>query len=303
MNAIEIKNLKKYYGEVKAVDDVSFSVKKGEFFAFLGVNGAGKSTTISVLCGRQKRDGGEVLVEGKEIDSCGEETRRAIGVVFQSSALDSPLTVGDNLRYRAALYGITGQAYRSRLEELVVLFDLAPLLKRPLRKLSGGQRRRVDIARALVHEPRILILDEPTTGLDPQTRKSVWETVHRLRTEREMTVFLTTHYMEEAADADRVVIIDGGKILANATPLELKNTYTGDFITLYGVREEELSALGLIYERAGEALRIQVENTGKATELILRHPALFRDYEITKGGMDDVFLAVTGKKLTGGAQG
>lgn len=299
MNAIEIKNLKKYYGEVKAVDDVSFSVKQGEFFAFLGVNGAGKSTTISVLCGRQKRDGGEVLVEGKEIDSCGEESRRAIGVVFQSSALDSPLTVGDNLRYRAALYGITGQAFRSRLEELVALFDLAPLLKRPLRKLSGGQRRRVDIARALVHEPRILILDEPTTGLDPQTRKSVWETVHRLRTEREMTVFLTTHYMEEAADADRVVIIDGGKILANATPLELKNTYTGDFITLYGVREEELSALGLPCERAGEALRIQVENTGKATELILRHPALFRDYEITKGGMDDVFLAVTGKKIGG----
>lgn len=299
MNAIEIKNLKKYYGEVKAVDDVSFSVKKGEFFAFLGVNGAGKSTTISVLCGRQKRDGGEVFVEGKEIDSCGEETRRAIGVVFQSSALDSPLTVGDNLRYRAALYGIMGQAFRSRLEELVALFDLAPLLKRPLRKLSGGQRRRMDIARALVHEPRILILDEPTTGLDPQTRKSVWETVHRLRTEREMTVFLTTHYMEEAADADRIVIIDGGKILANATPLELKNTYTGDFITLYGVREEELSALGLAYERAGEALRIQVENTGKATELILRHPALFRDYEITKGGMDDVFLAVTGKKIGG----
>lgn len=299
MNAIEIKNLKKYYGEVKAVDDVSFSVKQGEFFAFLGVNGAGKSTTISVLCGRQKRDGGEVLVEGKEIDSCGEESRRAIGVVFQSSALDSPLTAGDNLRFRAALYGITGQAYRNRLEELVPLFDLAPLLKRPLRKLSGGQRRRVDIARALVHEPRILILDEPTTGLDPQTRKSVWETVHRLRAEREMTVLLTTHYMEEAADADRVVIIDGGKILANATPLELKNTYTGDFITLYGVREEELSALGLPCERAGEALRIRVENTGKATELILRHPALFRDYEITKGGMDDVFLAVTGKKIGG----
>ena len=299
MNAIEIKNLKKYYGEVKAVDDVSFSVKQGEFFAFLGVNGAGKSTTISVLCGRQKRDGGEVLVEGKETDSCGEESRRAIGVVFQSSALDSPLTAGDNLRFRAALYGITGQAYRNRLEELVSLFDLAPLLKRPLRKLSGGQRRRVDIARALVHEPRILILDEPTTGLDPQTRKSVWETVHRLRAEREMTVLLTTHYMEEAADADRVVIIDGGKILANATPLELKNTYTGDFITLYGVREEELSALGLPCERAGEALRIRVENTGKATELILRHPALFRDYEITKGGMDDVFLAVTGKKIGG----
>lgn len=296
MKAIEIQHLKKYYGEVKAVDDVSFAVEEGEFFSFLGVNGAGKSTTISVLCGDLARDGGTVKIGGLDIDRALDQIKRKLGVVFQNCALDQPLSVFDNLRYRAALYGITGEKFRSRLQELTALFDLKNILKRPVAKLSGGQRRRVDIARALVHEPEILILDEPTTGLDPQTRKRVWEIIHFIRKSRGLTVLLTTHYMEEAADSDRVVIIDGGKILANATPLELKNAYTGDFITLYHADEKKLQALGLAYKRAGEALQIEVENTQKATELIVRHPEIFTDYEIVKGKMDDVFLAVTGKK-------
>ncbi len=299
MNAIEIEHLKKYYGEVKAVDDISFTVGRGEFFAFLGVNGAGKSTTISILCGRQPRNGGSVKIEGMELDSHADEVKRRLGVVFQNSVLDAPLSVEDNLRYRAALYGITGGAFQKRLGELTELFELKELLRRPVGKLSGGQRRRVDIARAIVQEPEILILDEPTTGLDPQTRKSVWGIVHRLRAEREMTVFLTTHYMEEASDADRVVILDGGKILANATPLELKNAYTGDYITFYGADEGELRAAGLVAERVGEGLRVEVKDTAEATALVLKYPALFRDYEITKGKMDDVFLNVTGKKIEG----
>lgn len=299
MNAIEIEHLKKYYGEVKAVDDISFTVGRGEFFAFLGVNGAGKSTTISMICGRQTPDGGSVRVEGMELDRHADEVKRRLGVVFQSSVLDLPLTVADNLKYRAALYSITGAAYKKRFDALVELFRLKEILRRPVGKLSGGQRRRVDIARALVHDPDILILDEPTTGLDPQTRKNVWEVVHGLRSERRMTVFLTTHYMEEAADADRVVILDGGKILANATPLELKNKYTGDYISLYGAEEGQLEELGLSYERVGGALRIQVKDTAAATELILKHPSLFRDYEIAKGKMDDVFLNVTGKRIGG----
>ncbi len=298
MNIIEIEHLKKYYGEVKAVDDVSFSVEKGEFFAFLGVNGAGKSTTISVLCGQQSRTGGSVKVAGKDVDEAPAEIRRKIGVVFQNSALDKSLSVRDNLKYRAALYGVTGREFEEKLRELTAQFGLKDLLKRPVGKLSGGQRRRADIARALVHSPEILILDEPTTGLDPQTRKSVWETVNAIRRVRGVTVFLTTHYMEEAADADRVVILDGGKILANATPLELKNNYTGDFITLYGAKEEDVRALGLSYEKVGEALRIAVADTAAATELIVKYPRLFTDYEITKGKMDDVFLAVTGKRGT-----
>lgn len=297
MNAIEIERLKKYYHEVKAVDDISFTVRRGEFFAFLGVNGAGKSTTISILCGMQKRDGGSVKIDGLELDDHADAVKRKLGVVFQNSVLDMPLSVADNLKYRASLYGITGASYKKRLQELTELFGLKEILRRPVGKLSGGQKRRVDIARALVHEPEILILDEPTTGLDPQTRRSVWEIVNGLRKEREMTVFLTTHYMEEAADADRVVILDGGKILANATPLELKNRYTGDYVTFYRAREEAVAALGLPYKRVGEGLRVEVKDTAAATELVLAHPELFGDYEITKGKMDDVFLNVTGKQI------
>lgn len=299
MNAIEIENLQKSYGEVKAVNGVSFSVEEGEFFAFLGVNGAGKSTTISILCGDSPRDGGAVKVEGAEIDADPQGIRRRLGVVFQNSALDKALTVKDNLKYRASLYGVTGRAFASKLEELTGLFQLKELLSRAVGKLSGGQRRRVDIARALVHDPRILILDEPTTGLDPQTRKTVWEIIRKLREERGLTVFLTTHYMEEAADSDHVVILDAGRVMADATPLQLKNDYTGDYITLYGVTEQQVAELALSYTRVGEAFRIEVENTEKATQLILKHAALFRDYEIVKGKMDDVFLAVTGKNIGG----
>ncbi len=299
MNAIEIENLQKSYGEVKAVNGVSFSVEEGEFFAFLGVNGAGKSTTISILCGDSPRDGGAVKVEGAEIDADPQGIRRRLGVVFQNSALDKALTVKDNLKYRASLYGVTGRAFASKLEELTGLFQLKELLSRTVGKLSGGQRRRVDIARALVHDPRILILDEPTTGLDPQTRKTVWEIIRKLREERGLTVFLTTHYMEEAADSDHVVILDAGRVMADATPLQLKNDYTGDYITLYGVTEQQVAELALSYTRVGEAFRIEVENTEKATQLILKHAALFRDYEIVKGKMDDVFLAVTGKNIGG----
>lgn len=297
MHAIEIEHLKKYYGEVKAVDDISFTVSRGEFFAFLGVNGAGKSTTISIICGLLKRDGGEVKIEDMDLDHRTDEVKTRLGVVFQNSALDQSLSVADNLKFRAALYGITGTAYKKRLAELTELLSLKEIMRRPVGKLSGGQRRKADIARALIHEPDILILDEPTTGLDPQTRKTVWEVIHKLRAERNMTVFLTTHYMEETADADRVVILDGGKILANATPLELKNRYTGDYISIYHASEEEVKKLGVPYERVGEGFRIEVKNTAEATALILKYPAVFQDYEITKGKMDDVFLNVTGKKI------
>ncbi len=300
MNIIEISHLKKYYGAVKAVDDISFSVGKGEFFAFLGVNGAGKSTTISVVCGRTSADSGSVEVAGHEAGS-GDEVKRSLGVVFQDSVLDRALSVRDNLACRAALYGVTGRAFERKFGELSDLFELKTIAKRPVGKLSGGQRRRVDIARALVHDPAVLILDEPTTGLDPQTRRGVWKTVHALRKSRELTVFLTTHYMEEAADADRVVIIDGGKILADDTPLGLKNRYTGDFITLYG-DEERVREFGLKYEKVGNGVRIFVKDTAEAAALIVKYPELFTDFEVTKGGMDDVFLAVTGKRAEGGEQ-
>ena len=297
---IEIEHLSKSFGDVKAVQDLSFCVKRGELFAFLGVNGAGKSTTISIICGQQKKDMGTVLVNGKRTDGNMDAIREDLGVVFQNSVLDQALSVRDNLQSRAALYGITGRAFERRLAELAELLDFKDILKRTVGKLSGGQRRRIDIARALLHRPEILILDEPTTGLDPQTRKLLWDVVTELRQKEKMTVFLTTHYMEEAADADYVVILDSGKIVAEGTPLELKNAYTGDFVTLYGVSEETAKQFGMKYEKIRDAYRIEVPNTAKATELIVEKPELFKDYAITKGKMDDVFLAVTGRKLTGG---
>ena len=297
---IEISQLNKSFGSVRAVRDLSLNVRRGELFAFLGVNGAGKSTTISVMCGQLKADSGSVSICGLDAEKSIAEITRRLGVVFQGSVLDMPLTVRENLESRAALYGITGRAFAERLDELAGLLDFKALLDRPVGKLSGGQRRRIDIARALLHKPEILILDEPTTGLDPQTRRLLWDVVRRLRRDEKMTVFLTTHYMEEAADADYVVILDSGSIAAQGTPLELKNAYAGDFITLYGIAPDALDALGLKYERLRDAYRVEVADTAAATRLIVEHPELFTDYEITKGKMDDVFLAVTGKRLTGG---
>ncbi|MGM9555817.1 MAG: ABC transporter ATP-binding protein [Oscillospiraceae bacterium] len=299
---IEISHLNKAFGSVKAVNDLSFHVRPGELFAFLGVNGAGKSTTISIMCGQLKADSGSVKISGLDADKDIAGITRRLGVVFQGSVLDKPLSVRDNLESRAALYGITGKAFENRLRELCELLDFSDLLDRSVGNLSGGQRRRIDIARALLHSPEILILDEPTTGLDPQTRKLLWSVVRSLRETENMTVFLTTHYMEEAADADYVVILDSGSIAAEGTPLALKNAYTGDYITFYGVQPEALDSLGLKYEALRDAYRVSVPNTAAATKLITEHPGLFDDFEITKGKMDDVFLAVTGKALSGGEE-
>lgn len=297
---IRIDHLQKHFGDVHAVRDLSFRVTRGELFAFLGVNGAGKSTTINILCGQLPRDGGQVEICGMTPEAHPNEIRQRLGVVFQSSVLDPVLTVRENLECRAALYGIRGQAFRRRLETLTALLDFEDLLRRPVGKLSGGQRRRIDIARALIHEPEILVLDEPTTGLDPQTRQLLWHIVEELRREHHLTVFLTTHYMEEAAGADHVIILDRGQVAAEGTPLSLKNAYTGDFVSLYHVEEAAVKALGAPYVPLADGFRLSVPDTAAATALIVQHPDLFRDYEITKGNMDDVFLAVTGRNLTGG---
>ena len=299
---ITIDHLSKHFGEVKAVQDLSFRVREGELFAFLGVNGAGKSTTIHIMCGQLKKDGGKIVIDGADLDGGADPVKQKLGVVFQNSVLDGALTVWDNLESRAALYKITGAAFKKRFSELDALLGISEFKRRAVAKLSGGQRRRIDIARALLHRPKILILDEPTTGLDPQTRKLLWGVIARLRQEEGMTVFLTTHYMEEAAEADFVVILEGGKIAAEGTPLSLKNRYTGDFITLYGVDEETVMGLGLPYEKIPGGFRLSVSDTAQATRLILDHPEVFRDYEVTKGRMDDVFLAVTGRQPEGGMQ-
>ncbi len=299
---IQINRLSKSFSDVKAVQDLSFCVREGELFAFLGINGAGKSTTINIMCGQLSKDSGDILIDGHSLDYDLNTIKLELGVVFQNSVLDSALSVYDNLESRAALYGIVGKSFRERLSVLSETLEFEDILKRTVGKLSGGQRRRIDIARALFHRPKILILDEPTTGLDPQTRKNLWNVISDLRKNEKMTVFLTTHYMEEASEADYVIILDNGKIAAEGTPLELKNAYTGDYITIYGASEAEVKSLGTEYEPIKDAYRLFVPNTRAATELIMKNPDVFDDYEITKGKMDDVFLAVTGKKLIGGAE-
>lgn len=297
---IRIDGLEKRFGEVHAVNNLSFRVKRGELFAFLGVNGAGKSTTISIMCGLLEKDDGNVEICGKNVGTDMREIAKKLGVVFQNSALDARLSVKDNLVSRAALYGIYGAEAKNRIDELAEKLCFKDLMTRTVGKLSGGQRRRIDVARALLHKPEVLILDEPTTGLDPQTRKTLWEVIRDLRLHDGMTVFLTTHYMEESTDADYVIILDSGKIAAEGTPLELKNRYTGDFVTVYNADEQTIKDLEFPYEKIRDAFRISVKNTAEARDLIIKHPAVFSDFEITKGKMDDVFLAVTGKKLAGG---
>ena len=297
---IEIRNLNKSFKEVHAVRDLSFSVKRGELFAFLGVNGAGKSTTISIMCGKLAKDGGTVIINGADADGAPAKIKNSLGVVFQNSVLDKFLSVYDNLQNRAALYGITGDSFKARYKELAELLDFADLSKRTLGKLSGGQRRRIDIARALLHKPEILVLDEPTTGLDPQTRKLLWRVVSDLREREGLTVFLTTHYMEEASEADYVVIIDSGKIVASDTPNNLKNQYAYDFIKIYKYSnelKERFANDGVDYKEENEYLLIEVKEIAKAKDILTTYAKYFDDFEVIKGKMDNVFLNVTGKQL------
>lgn len=299
---IETQGLKKSYGEVPAVCGIDFSVEKGSLFSFLGVNGAGKSTTINILCSILKKDEGTVKIAGYDLDEEPEKIKPLLGIVFQNTVLDDLLTVKDNLTVRASFYGLRGEAWRLRLAELSRLLELGDILRRPFGKLSGGQRRRADIARALIHRPAVLVLDEPTTGLDPKTRQTVWEIVRTLRAEEGMTVFLTTHYMEEADGSDKVVVIDGGKIAASGTPVELKNKYSRNRLRLYGDADTLCAALqraGYPAKVSGGACTVETGNAGAAREILIKFPELCRDFEFVKGNMDDVFLSVTGKKLQG----
>ena len=293
---IEVIHLSKSFGNLEAVKDISFSVKKGQFFAFLGVNGAGKSTTISMITSELVPTHGKVMIDGRNVLEESMNIKKMIGVVFQDTVLDQDLTAYENLQCRAALYGIMGKTFMKRFNELVDIFDMGDFMDRPLKHLSGGQRRRIDIARALIHRPQLLILDEPTTGLDPGTRKMIWANIEKLRQEEGLTVFLTTHYMEEADQASYVVIIDHGRIAAKGTPHELKNCYAQDTLYLYDVSEDDVRKLHRAYQAIDHGYAIRLNDVQEATKLILRYPQLFIDYEIIKGDMDNVFLNVTGKK-------
>lgn len=293
---IKIENLEKSFGKTKAVRKINLEVYEGSLFAFLGINGAGKSTTISMMYGGLKIDSGRITICGQDVATHLDKIKNQIGVVFQDSILDKTLTVYENLKFRAGFYGIFGQEFKARYQELEKLFDLAEIKNQKIQKLSGGQKRRVDIARAIIHHPKILILDEPTTGLDPGTRSKVWRIISKLREDFKMTIFLTTHYMEEAADADYVTILDKGRIIAEGTPLELKTQYATDVLHLYGVDESEVKKLKLPYQKIHKDFQIKVKNSALVTQLIVKNPELFQDFELIKSTLDDVFLAVTKSK-------
>lgn len=300
---VTVEGLAKCYGSVQALGGISFTVRRGSLFSLLGVNGAGKSTAINILCSILQKDAGAVSVCGFDLDTRADEIKKRVGVVFQATVLDDLLSVKDNLLTRAAFYGLRGAALRDRLRALTEMLELGDILNRPFGKLSGGQRRRADIARGLLNNPELLILDEPTTGLDPHTRRNVWELVRTLQKEQGLTVLLTTHYMEEAEGSDRVVILDAGKVVADATPVQLKNDYSRSYLYLYGERAQlcaALAALGIPFEETAGGVRLAMEDASAARAFLQEHAALCGDFEFRKGDMDDVFLAVTGKQLGGG---
>lgn len=298
---IEVKGLKKSYGEVHAVRGLDFYVERGKLFAFLGPNGAGKSTTIDMICTFLQPDAGEVQIDSFELGKDDTKIRNIIGAVFQDGLLDPLLTVEENLQIRGSFYGLKGAKLKSAVKNAAEVTEITSILKRPYGKLSGGQRRRSDIARALIHTPRILFLDEPTTGLDPQTRKKVWETILSIQRKSNMTVFLTTHYMEEAARADYVIVIDHGEIAATGTPAQLKERYTKDRLLLVTEQQDRVAAVltkfKYTYEVFADQLVVPLETTMEALPLLDAVQPFITSFEVIRGSMDDVFIAITGKEI------
>ena len=299
MKIIEVKDLTKKYREHTAVDGISFDVEEGELYAFLGENGAGKSTTINMLTTVLQKTSGTALICGHELGKEDDEIRKVNGIVFQNSVLDKKLTVRENLITRGSYYGLSKKQVEQRLEPFSERFEMKEIWNRRYDKLSGGQRRRVDIMRALINEPKILFLDEPTTGLDPKSRRLVWDYINYLRKEHGLTIFLTTHYMEETRDADRVLILDKGKIVTMGTPAELKTRYAHSKLVWYTARSEKAEALitKISTNSIYDADHYSIETDDNITEFIYEHRDEIRDYEYIKGTMDDVFLALTGKEL------
>lgn len=296
-NIIEVKDLRKSYGQHEAVKEISFSVKKGELFAFLGTNGAGKSTTIEILCTLLKKTSGTVVVNGFDLDDNNEANiRKSIGVVFQQSLLDGHLTVLENIVHRGKMYGLTKQQLQENIAFVTQYLQLDDIAKKKYTSLSGGQKRRADIARALIHRPSILFLDEPTTGLDPQTRQFVWNAVKRLQQETGMTVFLTTHYMEEAAVADQVVVLKLGEVVAKGTPDMLKTTYAFDQLVVVFkdlvAGEQWLRAKELDFCERGGIVSIRIDSTLEGLQLLKEIEENIGSFEVIKGTMDDVFIHI-----------
>lgn len=298
---IEVRNFTKKYGDFTAVNDISFTVEEGSIFAFLGPNGAGKSTTINTLCTIFEKTSGNLLIDGKDVSTQKGEVRSAIGVVFQESTLDSKMTVEENLKLHCIFYNVPKREIEERIRFVLNLVDLLGERKKLVGALSGGMKRRVEIARGLIHYPKVLFLDEPTTGLDPQTRAHIWEYIVKLQKERNITIFLTTHYMEEAEICNKIAIIDGGKIVAHDTPYALKKEYTRDkaFITTKEEAEFEqiLTQYEMNYVKKDGYYKVDAENINLLLKVLSLQKEVITDIEIKKGTFNDVFLEITGRKI------
>lgn len=296
---IEVRQLQKSYKDVKAVNGIDFYVEEGELFAFLGLNGAGKSTTIDMLCTFLKLDRGSIKINNYEVGKDDEKIKSLVGVVFQESVLDELLTVKENLITRSKLYNMSKDEFNKNLEEIADITGIREIINRQYRKLSGGQRRRVDIARALINKPNILFLDEPTTGLDPKTRKNVWDMIRTLQKDNNMTVFLTTHYMEEASKADYIVVMDKGVIAAKGTTDELKEKYAKDKMIIYFDDEKSDFIENYLKENNYEFfiqnnnITIEINTTLESIKIIDDCRIYINSFEVIKGSMDDVFLNIT----------
>ncbi len=302
MNSIiKVKNFTKKYGDFIAVNDISFDVEEGTIFAFLGPNGAGKSTTINTLCTIFEKTSGTLLIDGKDVTTQKSEVRSTIGVVFQDSTLDSKMTIDENLKMHCVFYNIPKKEVEERIQFVLNLVDLKDERKKLIGALSGGMKRRVEIARGLIHYPKVLFLDEPTTGLDPQTRAHIWEYIIKLQKERNITIFLTTHYMEEAEICNKIAIMDGGIIVAHNTPYALKKEFTKDkaYITTdKGPEFEQLLAqYRLEYVKKEGYYKVDAENTHLLLQILSLQKENITDIEIKKGTFNDVFLEITGKKI------
>lgn len=304
MSIIKVQGLTKKYGTVTAVDHISFEVERGTMLGFLGINGAGKTTAINMLSTLLKPDSGSAQLSGYMVGQRDQEIRRKIGIVYQQNCLDDMLSVQENLLCRGILHGVTKKEAHMQLKMLCKILSLDKILKKKYRMLSGGQKRRCEIAAALMHTPEILFLDEPTTGLDPATRRDVWMTIEKLRKNEKITVFLTTHYMEEAAGADKIIILDHGKIVVSGTTFELKEKYAMDKLRLY-FREsclEEirplLKANRKIERLENKGVEIALKSTVEAIPIIQAVKDKIEGFEVILGNMDDVFLNAVGYELT-----
>lgn len=296
---IRINDLSKSYGKLQAVKNISLNVYEGELFAFLGPNGAGKSTTINILSTLLEKDAGEIEINQHILGKDNDKIRNDIGIVFQKSFLDDLLTVKENLITRASFYGLEKAVITKRINTLSEQLSLHEFIDRPYGKLSGGQRRRADIARALVNHPKILFLDEPTTGLDPQTRHSIWAYIEDLRIKHKMTIFLTTHYMEEAAKCDRVCIIDHGEILELKTPHELRIQYAPTLLRIKtdSLDEESIKRMNVTYQKINDGYEIVLKESKDAYPILDSYRNQIDQFEVLEGTMDTVFLALTGQKI------